>query len=105
MFDYVLCEGRVLAVPRSDRKVVGLMPGLCTALCGFGLFSMRVPGLPPGFLTPASDSHMKADQQLRIFLSVGVNSSKRWSSVFLVDGSDASSGLPETFFQLSSACE
>lgn len=105
MFDYDLCEGRVLAVPRSDRKVVGLMPGLCAALCGFGLFSLRVPGLPPGFLTPTSDSHMKADQQLWIFLSVGVNSSKRWASVFLVDGSDASSGLPETFFQLSSACE
>lgn len=67
MFDYVLCEGRVLAVPRSDRKVVGLMPGLCAALCGFGLFSLRVPGLPPGFLTPASESHMKADQQLRNF--------------------------------------
>lgn len=89
----------MLAVPRSDREVVGLMPGLCAAPCGVGLISLRVPGLPPGFLTPASESHTKADQQLRDF---GVNSRERRSSVLLVDGSDAlSAGRPETFFQLS----
>lgn len=68
------------------------MPGLGAALCGFGLFSLRVPGLPPGLLTPAKDSHMKADQQLR---------RREFKRVLLVDGSDALSELPETFFQLS----
>lgn len=45
--------------PRGDCRVVGLMPALCAAPCGFGPFSQRVPGFPPGFLTPAKDSHMK----------------------------------------------
>lgn len=52
-------ERRELAAPRGDRKVVGLMPGLCAALCGFGLLSLRVPGFPPGSLAPAKDSHTR----------------------------------------------
>lgn len=55
----MLCEETEPATPRRDRKVVGFMPGLCATLCGFGLSSLRVPGLPPGFLAPAKDSHTR----------------------------------------------
>lgn len=98
VFDFVLCKGRELAAPRGYRKVVGLMPGLCAALCGFGLLSLRVPGFPPGFLTPAKDSHTRMIGSSAFFLtfyflSVSMNASERRLSVFLIDGKDTLPGL------------